>query len=111
MDITFPRYAPPEFFNESKYHELSDVWSFGGIMLYLMTGVEIWSKLNSEQIKMYVKDQTKDGPVEYFKKNGGVFECMEIEDIIRGCLEREPDERFKPKEIIQELKLLAKIIY
>ncbi|KAF0040427.1 hypothetical protein F2P81_006325 [Scophthalmus maximus] len=95
------RWMPPESIMYRKFTTESDVWSFGVILWEIFTyGKQPWFQLaNNEVIECITQ--------------GRVLECpwlcpKEIYDMMRGCWQREPQQRHNIKDIQKMLFALMK---
>jgi serine/threonine protein kinase len=101
-----PNYAPPETMDdeqeEHKITEATDVYCFGGVLLYLFTGKAPHSGLNALQIlKKHL--QGKD-PVELdLLKEGQEKWCQPLFGLVSSCLNLEVQERPSMKSVVASL--------
>ncbi|XP_034443234.1 NT-3 growth factor receptor-like [Hippoglossus hippoglossus] len=95
------RWMPPESIMYRKFTTESDVWSFGVILWEIFTyGKQPWFQLaNNEVIECITQGRALECP----------WLCpKEIYDIMLGCWQREPQQRFNIKDIQKMLITLMK---
>jgi serine/threonine protein kinase len=100
-----PNYAPPEATDDEKKHavaESTDVYCFGGVLLYLFTGKPPHSDLTIAQI---VRRQIQGkGPAELdLLKNGKEKWCQPLFDLVSKCLNLEAQDRPSMKAVVASL--------
>ncbi|MEG4337097.1 MULTISPECIES: serine/threonine-protein kinase [unclassified Microcoleus] len=88
-----PGYAPPEFY-EGKVFQACDVWSLGAMIVEILTGNPAFSGKTTEHLKTLViraePQLTQSLPAPF-------------DEIVRGCLIKDPNERWTAKQVLEAL--------
>ena len=81
-------YAAPELIQNNPYNKEVDVWSLGVILYYMFTGC--YPFMGKEEVE--IEDKIINEPVEF---KDGEWEVIsdKVKDLIRKCLEKDPEER------------------
>jgi serine/threonine protein kinase len=97
------RWMAPECFNELKYSEKSDVWSFGCLLLELVTGRVPYSSMDTLDVYSRVKDG-KLSPATSKEDASEMSNSPEyISELIRSCCKYDPAKRPSFAEIVEFL--------
>ena len=81
-------YAAPEILQNLPYNKEIDVWSLGVILYYMFTG--FYPFVGKEEAE--IEEKIINEPVEF--KDGEWLKISEkVQDLIRKCLEKEPEDR------------------
>ncbi|MCD4784679.1 MAG: serine/threonine protein kinase [Candidatus Eremiobacteraeota bacterium] len=86
IELGTPGYAPPEQYNRTQTDQRSDIYAFGAIMHYMLTGE------NPEDHPFKFKP-----PVDF---DGKIPE--RLSDIVMKCLDLDPDKRYKGAAVVLE---------
>ena len=88
-------YAAPEIIQNNPYNKEIDVWSLGVILFYMFTGCYPFMGKDEEEIEEKIINE----PVEF--KDGEWKRISEnVQDLIRKCLEKDPEERIAIDDFI-----------
>ena len=88
-------YAAPELIQNLPYNLEVDIWSLGVIIYYMFTGCYPFSGKNEDEIEEKILEENvefKDGEWEKISDK--------VKDLIKKCLEKNPEERINIKEFI-----------
>ena len=88
-------YASPELIQNLPYNLEVDIWSLGVIIYYMFTGCYPFSGKNEDEIEEKILEENvefKDGEWEKISDK--------VKDLIKKCLEKNPEERINIKEFI-----------
>ena len=88
-------YAAPELIQNNPYNKEIDVWSLGIILFYMFTGCYPFMAKEEEEIE----EKIINDPVE-FKDGEWVHISDNVQDLIRKCLEKCPEERITIDDFI-----------
>ena len=88
-------YAAPEIIQNMPYNKEVDVWSLGVILYYMFTGCYPFMGKEEDEIE----DKIINEPVEF---KDGEWEVIsdKVKDLIRKCLEKNPEERITIDDFI-----------
>ena len=88
-------YAAPEIIQNMPYNKEVDVWSLGVILYYMFTGCYPFMGKEEDEIE----DKIINEPVEF---KDGEWEVIsdKVQDLIRKCLEKNPEERITIDDFI-----------
>ena len=88
-------YAAPEIIQNNPYNKEIDVWSLGVILFYMFTGCYPFKGKDEEEIEEKIINE----PVEF---KDGEWELItdKVQDLIRQCLEKDPEERITIDDFI-----------
>lgn len=91
-----PAYMAPECLHKAKVHPSADVWSFGCVLIYLITGKHPWQQCTNDFNILYHLGATEDMPADI-----DTLDCSdECKMIIRSCLIRNYEERLTCAELL-----------
>ena len=88
-------YASPEIIQNFPYNKEIDIWSLGVILFYMFTGC--YPFMGKEEVE--IEDKIINDPVE-FKDGEWAKISDKLQDLIRGCLEKNPEDRITIDDFI-----------
>jgi serine/threonine protein kinase len=97
-------YLPPEFLREEIYKpEAVAVWSLGLVLAGLLTGKDIFAKLESPYAVSYKEtlEALVIKSVRSFIKNITPTISIQVKDLLSKCLNEDPDERITLRDILK----------
>lgn len=95
-----PLYQPPEYVKTQLYTWRSDIWSFGCIMLEMLTGKLPWSEKKFENIFQawfYIIDHEEKGHTPAIPD----FLSPQCRSFLHRCLQRNPNQRWSAADLLQ----------
>ena len=97
--VLTPLYSPPEIFVNFKKHESTDVYSFGCLMLHVMSGKRPWNSVPLQEMVTYIRN-TKDNILENFLRTSPQTQLdNEIVMIIAKCVQLDCTQRISPDQL------------
>ena len=91
-------YASPEIHNKTKYNKSTDIWSFGVLMFFILTGDFPFPK-NKEKALSSIIDLENEFEFDNYNFNSSPFE---LKSLIKRCLTKDYKKRIEIKEIIND---------
>jgi serine/threonine protein kinase len=89
-------YASPEILSKTKYNKSTDIWSFGILIYYILTGEFPFPRNKEKALKSII-----DFENEFEYDNYDFISCsLELKNLIRSCLEKDYKKRIGMSELI-----------
>ena len=88
-------YAAPELIENLPYNLEVDIWSLGVIIYYMFTGCYPFAGKNEDEIEEKILEENVE-----FKDGEWEIISNKVKDLIKRCLEKDPEERINIKEFI-----------
>ncbi len=106
MEMTMrgtPYFMAPEVF-DGKYGRRADIWSVGGVVYQMVTGLPPWKSLGYKNPITLIRHITgHSGPPELpILKNCGRHELILLKNILSRCFDRDPTNRPFASELLQD---------
>lgn len=90
-------YMAPECMHSSSVTYAADIWSFGCLIVYLLTGKHPWNQCDNEMSIPFRLGATEELPVDY-----GSLSCSQaLKDVLRQIFTRTPKDRPSAVELLR----------